>query len=260
MTSKLIVSKHNQLIHASYSLSISEQRILLLCLAKLDSRVKVSENQDFLISVDDLAKEIGVEKDNAYRDLRVAVNRLWEREIKLDADNPDSTMRWLYKKAFFKSNGTVVLNFSPPIIPFISELKERFTSYKLKDVAKFQCVYSLRIYELLMQYKNNNELVLEISHLRNLLELNTKYERTTEVRRQVIQPAVNDINKHSNLNVTFSAIKAGRGITHFLFNYDSPSKDPEISESFLRDHARVGESREDATKRLLKELKDMLSE
>jgi plasmid replication initiation protein len=76
MTSKLVVTKDNQLIQAGYTLSISEQRVILLCIAKIDSRQKISDSHEFTISVDDLCNEVGVAKENAYRDLRNAVNSL----------------------------------------------------------------------------------------------------------------------------------------------------------------------------------------
>lgn len=219
MASKLMVSKGNQLIHAGYTLSISEQRVILLCLAKLDSRQKIPNNYEFSISVDDLHNEIGITRENAYRDLRNAVDSLYNRTIKLDPDEPGTERRWLYEKAFFKSDGSVTLFFSPSIIPYISELKKRFTTYRLKDVAKFKCSYSIRFYEVLMQWKDKTELKVEVSWIRGALQLGDKYPRVSDIKKYVVIPAINDINNFSNLTVTFSQVKRGREVTHFVFNY-----------------------------------------
>lgn len=219
MESKLVVTKDNQLIQASYELSLSEQRVILLCIAKIDSRQNIPANYEFIVSVDDMALEIGTAKENAYRDLKKAVNSLYSRTILLDPNEPDTEMRWLFKKAFFKSTGVAVLSMSPSIFPFLFELKERFTTYKLKDVAKFKCSYSIRFYELLIQFKKRDTLSVDVDWLRTALQLGDKYPRTSDIKKYVVIPSIKDINSFSNLSVEFSQIKRGKEITQFVFKY-----------------------------------------
>src|SRR5674476_302112 len=111
VTNKLIISKDNQLIQASYELSLSEQRVLLLCIAKLDSRAAKPDNYEFIVSASDLANDLGITRENAYRDLKIAVNRLFSRTIiiKDDGDCEGRERHWLEEKAFFKSSGVAVL-------------------------------------------------------------------------------------------------------------------------------------------------------
>jgi len=251
MTSKLIVAKDNQLIHASYELTISEQRVILLCIAKIDSRKSIPENYEFTISVDDMACETGVAKENAYRDLKKAVNGLYNRTILLDPNEPDTEMRWLFKKAFFKSTGVAVLSMSPSIFPFLFELKERFTTYLLRDVAKFKCSYSIRFYELLIQFKKNNELKVDIKWIRDALQLGNKYPRTSDIKKYVVKPAIDDINNFSNVKVTFDQVKTGKEISHFIFHYsiEKGVKD-NLTDDVIKKHARPGESYEQVRQRL----------
>jgi plasmid replication initiation protein len=191
----------------------------LLCIAKIDSRQNIPANYEFIVSVDDMALEIGTAKENAYRDLKKAVNSLYSRTILLDPNEPDTEMRWLFKKAFFKSTGVAVLSMSPSIFPFLFELKERFTTYKLKDVAKFKCSYSIRFYELLIQFKKRDTLSVDVDCLRTALQLGDKYPRTSDIKKYVVIPSIKDINSFSNLSVEFSQIKRGKEITQFVFEY-----------------------------------------
>jgi plasmid replication initiation protein len=263
MGSKLLVTKDNQLINASYTLSLSEQRVILLCIAKLDSRKKITADHEFVITVDDLHSELGISRENAYRDLRNAVNNLYCRTIKLDPNDLDTEMRWLYKKAHFKSEGTVILYFSPSIIPYISELKEKFTSYKLKDVAHFKSSYSFRFYEALAQWKFKNELKVEVSWIRDILQLGGKYPKISDLKKYVVVPALNDINKFSNLNIKLSQVKQGKEVTHFVFNYFLKCGEIEtkrITREYIEKHARPGESWEEARTRLAKLVKEKNSE
>lgn len=258
MSSKLIVAKDNQLIHASYELSISEQRVILLCIAKIDSRKQIPQNYEFTLSVDDMAGEIGVAKENAYRDLRNAVNSLYKRTIYLDPNEPDTEMRWLFKKAMFKEKGVVVISMSPSLFPFLFELKKRFTTYKLRDVAKFKCQYSIRFYELLIQFKKNNELKVDVTWLRDALQLGDKYPRTSDIKKYIVKPSIDDINEFSNVKVTFDQVKNGKEISHFVFKYAmkkgvNDNKKPIIDKAYIEKYAKIGESYDQAKERLTKQ-------
>lgn len=256
MSSKLTITKDNQLIGASYELSISEQRVILLCIAKIDSRNPVPNNYEVTISVDDMASEIGVAKENAYRDLKKAVSILYQRTIYIDPNEPASEMRWIYRKAFFKATGVAVISFSPDILKFLFELKARFTTYKLKDVSKFKCSYSIRFYELLIQFKDNDKLKVDVKWLRDALQLGEKYPRTSDIKKYVVMPAIKDINEFSNLKVTFEQVKFGREISHFVFHYtikkgvNDNNKPPKLTDDYVQKHAKVGESWEQARARL----------
>jgi plasmid replication initiation protein len=253
--SKLIVAKDNRLIQASYTLSLAEQRVILMCIAKIDSRKPLPSNYEFTISVDELHRESGITKANAARDLRAAVDKLYQQTIFLDPEDKFSEMRWLFKKAAFKSEGTIVLSFSPPLLPFLSELKERFTTYRLKDVSKFKSSYSLRFYEILAQWKCKTELKVDLVWLRGILQLGDKYPRVIDLKRYVIDPAVNDINEFSNISVGYTQVKSGRVVTHLVFTYsfgisgeiDKPVK---LTRQYIEKHAKPGETWEQARERL----------
>jgi len=255
MESSLIVTKDNQLIQAGYQLTLSEQRVLLMCIAKLDSRTRLPDDYEFTLSVDELHKEMGVTRENAYRDLRNAVNNLYKRTIYIDPDEPDSELRWVYKKAFFKSEGLVTIYFSPDILPFLTELKERFTTYKLKDVRHFSCSYSLRFYELMIQWKSKTEIKISVEQIRKILMLGSKYPRVIDLKRNVILPAIHDINTFSNMKVEFDQAKSGREVTHFIFRYtisgeiETPKKQA-LTDEYVQKHARPGETWAQARARL----------
>jgi len=255
---KLIVSKDNQLIRASYELSLSEQRVILLCIANLDSRANKPNHHEFTISADDFSKTMGTAKENAYRDLKIAVNKLYGRDIYFDdvGDIEGKGWKWLYSKEFNKTTNSAVININPKLFPFLFELKKKFTSYRLRDVSKFKSSYSIRIYEFLIQYKKNNELVVEVDWLRKKLQLGEKYPRTSDIKKKIVIPAVEDINAFSNISVTYEQIKAGREISQFVFKY---SVEPEpnqplkkVTKDMIVKYARPGESYEDVKCRLLK--------
>lgn len=219
MTKLPTIVKRNDLVQASYSLSVSETRVILLCLAKIYSNEPLPLDHEFTITAGDFNSELGLDTANAYRDLREAVDRLWKREILIDVNDPGSMVRWISKKAYFTSKGSVNIAFSAQIMPYLTELKGRYTSYKLKEVAKFNNAYSVRFYELLVQFKDNHKRRISIADLRNMLDIGNKYSAIKDFKKRVIMPALHDINAYSNVTVELEQEKLGKVITHFVFKY-----------------------------------------
>ena len=214
-----IITKRNDLVQSSYALSVSETRVILLCLSKIDSSKPLPLDQEFTITANDFHGELGLDAANAYRDLRAAVDKLWKREILIDPSDQGSMVRWISKKAYFTSKGSVNIAFSAQLMPYITELKSRFTSYKLRDVARFKNSYSIRVYELLVQFKNNHERRISVLDFRDMLDLGEKYSTIKDLKKRIVMPALDDINEYSNVKAELGQEKKGKDITHLIFRY-----------------------------------------
>ena len=73
----LKVTKSNDLIEASYKLTLNEQRLVLLAIARLDSR-KPMPNGKLTIRAVEFAETFAVEPKHAYAALEEAATRLYE--------------------------------------------------------------------------------------------------------------------------------------------------------------------------------------
>ena len=60
--------------------------------------------------------------------------------------------------------------------------------------------------------------------LHNTIDLNNKYPLTADLKRWVIDTAVDQINEHSPLNVSYEQIKTGRKVTHIHFKFKEKLK------------------------------------
>lgn len=283
---KELVVKSNQVIEASYRLSIVEQRVILSAIAKIPKMCDVSDDEVYTVSVQDL-QALGVNETTAYRDLKEAVNRLYDRSISLDMGNELVKMRWVQEVRFTESSGVIGLRFSKPLLPFISNVKENFTQYLLSEVARMQGSYSVRIYELLIQYKQIGGRSITVDELRMMLDLGSKYKLFNDLLKRVINPAIGEINELTEFKVNAKPIKTGRKFTHISFTIKKKpapkiddknlARDPNTPDMFydmtdsqvhtfgnqlaklheLNHLASVGESYDDLAVRIKDMLKDM---
>ncbi|MEN9757913.1 MAG: hypothetical protein RL755_2100 [Pseudomonadota bacterium] len=225
--SKLIVVKHNSIIEAGYELSVFEHRVLLVCIAQIDSMKALSVNDEFEVSATDIADLVNTKSHAIYDYLDESVKRLAERWLVIETPNEkikQSKIRWISQIDYLNQAGTIRLTFSKGILPYLSELRRDFTKYRLSNVMNFKSMYSSRIYEILARW-GGGEKVLEVSWLKEKLQLTDKYARISSFKHDVIDIAIKEINSYSNMRVRYEQIKQGRNVIAFKFIYViSPSK------------------------------------
>lgn len=119
------------------------------------------------------------------------------------------------------------LYFSKEILPFVSDLEEKFTKLDLEEVSYFSSFYSYRVYLMLMQWRNTGRVVMEIDEFRKALSLGDKYDKLCNLRSRVLDTAMRDINEHSPFTCVYGLgnnreISTGRGRkathVHFIFS------------------------------------------
>ncbi|TCB63454.1 RepB family plasmid replication initiator protein [Acinetobacter sp. ANC 4216] len=217
------VVKSNQVIEASYQLSAVEQRIVLAAISRIPKNQPITDDELYPVSVNEL-QLLGVHEKTAYRDLKEGINRLYERSINLSVDDKSIKMRWVQEVQFLDSQSVIGIRFSKPILPFISNLSREFTKYALSDIAGINSGYGIRIYELLVQYRQMGKREISVDNLRTMLELGKKYPLFADFKKRVIDTAVDQINEYSPLRVTYEQKKTGRKVTHITFSFKEKTK------------------------------------
>ena len=223
LSKKELIVKSNQILEASYQLSSTEQRIVLAAISKIDRNGVITDDEIYRVTIDDL-KNLGVHEKTVYRDLKDGVNRLYDRSINLAIDDESIKMRWVQSIRFLDSKSIVGIRFTKEILPFISNLSREFTKYSLSDIAGMNSAYAIRIYELLSQYKSIGKREIPVETLRQMLELGKRYSLFADLKRWVVDTAVNQINDHSPLHVTYEQKKTGRKVTHIVFFFKEKAK------------------------------------
>jgi plasmid replication initiation protein len=220
--SNLLVTKSNELIDASYKLNVSAQKLVLACLGRIDSRSEVPK-QTTITSLE-YGELLGL-KNNARRDLYKAADALFKSSIKLKENNDEIELYWIQKKVKkIKGEGSVTLVWSDDVVKYIGQLKSRFTSYKLRNIAQLQSSHSIRIYELLMKFNSTGERVIFVDDFKSALGISDKYPQFKILKRAVILPAIKELNQRSNLNIKFSTIKKGRTVGALAFEFEEKSQ------------------------------------
>lgn len=213
----LTVTKANDLIDASYQLTVIAQKLVLACISKLNSRDEVPKQ--ITINVSEFSALLGT-NSNVRRDLYKAADSLFESTITIKNADQTTRLRWVQKDVIHhKGDGAVTLFWSEDVLQYISQLKTRFTSYKLRNIANLQSTHSIRLYELLMRFKSTKERIISLDNFKYSLGLSNKYSEYKILNRDVIKPAILELNKSSDLLVSVETIKKSRTVVELYFSF-----------------------------------------
>jgi plasmid replication initiation protein len=221
----LVICKSNKVIEAGYKLTLNEQRVVLACVGQVNSTRELSATDEFELSAKDFAQLFSVSEDNAYQALLDVAKSLFNRYIVVDSPYPDRPkvkrleMRWISSIKHLPDDGKVILMFAQDIVPFLSEIKRTFTSYKLEHIGKMTSIYAIRLYELLMQWQSTGKREVDLDWLKKQFQIEEGYDRMSNFKARVLDPAIKDINDNSNLSVEWTQRKTGRRVTHLIFTF-----------------------------------------
>ena len=215
--SNFLVVKANNIIEASYQLSLNEQRLILAAISCIPKGEEVTDNTGYCVTRESFI-ELGVNPKTASREIREACDRLFNRVITITTEAGTFKTRWVQDIMKYNSDWALAnpefiqevtgsdpyaedyilaaIRFSKSVLPFISNLSSNFTQYFLQDIAGISSGYSIRFYELMMQFKSTGYRKIRLDDLRNMLDLNDKYPLTADLKRWVIDTAIDELNEN----------------------------------------------------------------
>ncbi len=215
------VTQSNELIQATYSLTLNEKRLLLMAASHLDPRKPAKRTEPIKIAAKDFASMFDITSaGHTYEALDDAAKRLYERSIRSVERNkrgdPIRMRRWLRERALY-DDGAVTLWFNEDVLPYMTLLSEQFTTYQLRQVGALSSFYTIRIYELCAQYKKLGERYIALEMLREILDVGGKYPNVKDLRRCLLEPAEREINETTDLQIHVTPKRDGRKVIGFLF-------------------------------------------
>ena len=221
------IRKHNALIEARYQLpNLQEQRVIFLLLAQI--KPSDEDFKSYRIAVADFAKVIGIKSNSIYADMERITRSLRTREIGIKEGKSFFYTGWLSSAKYIHGSGYVELCFDPNLKPYLLQLKDHFTQYKLSAVLYFKSVYTIRLYELLkkeaFKAKQDKRLAIEYSYvfLRQAFGITDKeYTQFNNFKRKAIEPAVAEVTAKTELNIyAVEYGKTGRAVSRVTFRVE----------------------------------------
>jgi len=233
-----LVVKDNALINASYNLELTEQRLVLLAIINARGTGQgITADSKIEIRASDYAKHFNVSIDAAYKALKEAVTNLFNRQFSYVAEYKKTgktgivRSRWVSRVFYVDELAILEITFAPDVVPLITRLEQHFTSYQLEQVSQLTSKYAVRLYELIIAWREIGKVpVINIQDLRLKLGVDaSEYQHMHHFKKRVLDLAKTQINTHTDITVDYEQHKAGRTITGFSFTFTQKKQPKDIT-------------------------------
>jgi len=255
------VTLHKSLIEADFSKSLTliEQRVLYTAISNIPAPIFLKEKGQFVLdekgkkiitnivtelpkfkmSVKEFANLLGW-KDVDYKKLSKVSGSLMEKVITVqDVDSDDiEQLHWVTYTRYMKGTGTVLIELHPRLLPYVANLTENFASVSLGEITGFKSKYSARLYFLLQQWAKVGNKTMELDEIRKILGVGFtekdgkrvyKLGLFHQLRQRALEPAIEEINQYTDLNISYDEIIEGQKVTSVTFHIEKTNKKVEIT-------------------------------
>lgn len=227
------ITMSNALTRAGHGLSLSEKRLVMLAVSKLDS-MKIMRPGEVLPSVKitatEYAEAYGLDPSSgvAYEALKDAAKALYDRSITFFEPaykrngqplKPIRTdMRWVGRCRYHEGEGWVQLAWWPELVPSLIGLEKQFTTYKLQQASALRSAYSWRLLELLTRFRSTGVAEYTVEDFATSMDATEKQRADfAKLRTKIIEPAVKELTEKDGWLIAWEPLKTGRKVTSVRF-------------------------------------------
>lgn len=229
LNSEHYVVQANNLITGRQSLSLNSAKILRTAIMQIQK--EDAELQPYVISTGELAELLHITKDNIYRVIDTVTDELMtsyaEARAEYGAKKKFKKINWV-SFCEYDSDIGFAIKLNSDMMPYLLNLKERYTQYTLDNILAMKSVYGVRIFELLQEKilaktlpRKGICIELPVQYIRECCDCEKKYERFSQFKTRVLDRAVEEINRVTIYKVGYECKKDGKAITSILFHVNT---------------------------------------
>lgn len=225
---ELSIYKSDEMIQKGrYNLSVQEQRTILYAISKI--KPEDTYLTEYTFDINEFYQIIGW-KNESYTEFKAMLKGLSDKSwwAEIDDNGTESVLRWFSTVKSNKRSGKVTVKFHEDMMPFLLQLTESdsfYTFYNLKYILPMSSKHSPRLYEILKSYqKNNMQWFFDIDELKKKMCCE-HYKNFKDFRLRVLEPAVEEINKFTDICIDYDIKKDGRRVSKIVFYFDNKTKD-----------------------------------
>ena len=219
-----LVVKTNQLNSALQNLSLPEIRIIQLAIVDArETNTGLSTDKPLRIDALRYAEMFETTRQNGYKRMKEAEETLFNRRFSyIDDKGKVIKSRWIQQVRYLDDEGAIELVFTLAVVNGISRIdgaEDFFTSYLLEQTSSMDSIYSVRLYELLVQWKAAKQTpMFALEKFRDQLGVGIEeYKAMNDFKKRVLLVAIDEINEKSDIKISYEQVKKGRSIAGFKF-------------------------------------------
>lgn len=219
----------NRVTECFKSMSVDEKRILIMA-SPVARNIDATEQDSILISAQQFAEECGIKVNSAYKQIELASKKLVDRSFSYTNEKGKKVYSNWVIDATYEDAG-VSLRFTSVVLLMLKILDKYnpYTRYKKDVVLKLRKDYSIDFYHLAKKSGKLGSFELTIDSMFIEFGLPESYRDLRNLKRRVLKDPIDEINKHTDIDLTYEPIKKGRSVVGFKFTVREKTKHKTIT-------------------------------
>jgi len=175
--------------------------------------------REHILTAKDFSDVFNTDIHNTYRILNKACRKLMKTDLTLHRN--ESLELWQINVCsmakYNKKEGCITIEFTDRIMPYLSQVRQKFVLYNLKEIANFNSLYTTRLYELIQEFKDTGYMLKSVEKLRDIFAVGDSFKLYSDFKRRTFDHACKEINNNHELNLGYEEIKEGRKVIAVKF-------------------------------------------
>ena len=234
------VTMSNALTRAAHGLSLPEMRLVALAVSKMNSRASATVPDGYggtrpapLVSelhARDYAEAFGVSENDGYKILEKAAISLMRKHVTFYSEahrrgskklkDTIKRVQWVGSSEYVRNEGKIRIRWYDEIVPQLLGLRQHFTVYRLAQIKHLKHKSAVRLLPLLERFKSTGVAEYTVEDFCMSIEAAPSFQKNFGMlRRRIIEPAVRELNEHSDLLVTYETRKEGKKVVALRFAF-----------------------------------------
>ena len=218
------VVMQNRIEQCFHKMTLDEKRLLILA-SPTARMINASEKDAIEVTAEQFANECGIKVSSAYKQLEVASKNLLNRSFSyINERGKRVGVTWVIRAVY--EDGYISVCFPDEVLIMLKafDASNPFTKYKKENVLLLKGEYSIDLYHIAKKYEGMSTFQMTLEDYKLELGLPKSYNRINNLKARALEPAIDEINEKTDINITYENIKRGRTVTGLKFTVKPKAK------------------------------------
>ena len=237
---QFLLSQPRNITVAKHKLGIHQLRILARAIEQLQDKMSFEVDHTQNVESEKVKIKVGdIIVQNNVKPLREALNGMMKKIVKI--------MHYIPEKATYLEIGTTLIQsykyehgssdieiqISGHLLPQLIDLSRGFTKYSLDVAFSTSSVNTFKLYQYVASFRDKKQIRLNVSTLREWLQLEDKYKMPARIKERILEPAMKELKEIADVWFTIAErVMDGRKMKGWKFNIHT-KKEPKKNKTAL---------------------------
>ena len=218
------VVMQNRIEQCFHKMTLDEKRLLILA-SPTARMIDASEKDAIEVTAEEFANECGIKISSAYKQLEVASKNLLNRSFSyINERGKRVGVTWVIRAVY--EDGYISVCFPDEVLIMLKafDASNPFTKYKKENVLLLKGEYSIDLYHIAKKYEGMTTFQMTLDDYKLELGLPKSYNRINNLKARALEPAIDEINEKTDINISYENVKRGRTVTGLKFTVKPKAK------------------------------------